>query len=110
MGNYGLYEYFCSRSVSFEILTKTEPTCILGRDFLKKFGTIEFDWAKGKARLGEIWKTAHMIIEKGEPLSRASVVALDILDHKASLPELQTHYNINRDLSEQQQSQLIIIS
>ena len=87
---------------SFEILTEREPTCILGRDFLKKFGTTEFNWAKGQVRLGNIWKTAHMRIEGGEPLSRASVATLDILDHVASMQDLQSHYSIEKSLSDRQ--------
>ena len=92
---------------SFEILTETEPTCVLGRNFLMNFGTTEFDWAKGQVRLGEIWKTAHMRIEGGEPLSRASVATFDILDQLSSLHYLQSHYNIQRDLSDRQRSLLI---
>ena len=38
---------------TFEVFSETEPTCILGRNFLKKFGTTEFDWSKNQVRLGK---------------------------------------------------------
>ena len=47
-----------------------------------------------------------MIIEGGEPLSLASVARLDIVDHVASIEDLQSHYIMDKSLSERQRSLL----
>ena len=62
----------------FEVLKVTGTTCILGRDLLKKLGTTEFDWQSQKVRLDNTWKNYHATIEGGEPITRASVAAIDL--------------------------------
>lgn len=61
----------------FEVLKVTGTTCILGRDLLKKLGTTEFDWQSQKVRLDNTWKNYHATIEGGEPITRASVAAIE---------------------------------
>ena len=46
----------------------------MGRDFLKRFKTTEFDWEKSRVRLGECWIFTEPSLWGGQALSRAGAV------------------------------------
>ena len=41
-------------------------TMILGKDFLYKFESMEFDWLNGRVRLGKEWLQPQVWIRGGE--------------------------------------------
>ena len=52
---------------SFQVLSGTHDTCILGRDLLVKFGTTEFDWLSHQIRLGPCGRNRLWSSEEGNP-------------------------------------------
>ena len=63
--------------LSFGVLLGTVTIQILGRDFLKKFGSTEFDWDTQKIRLEPIWKPSEAIIDSGDVIGRSHVASLE---------------------------------
>lgn len=61
---------------SFGVLQETATIRILGREFLKKFGSTEFDWDTQRIRLGSIWKSSDAILEGGDVMRRSHVASL----------------------------------
>ena len=55
----------------FTVLRSPEPTVILGRDFLTKYASTEFDWVNYKVSLGNFWLNSEATITGGQALSRA---------------------------------------
>ena len=45
----------CHLKHRFVVLDSSEQTIILGRDFLKRFKSTEFDWENSRVRLGGSW-------------------------------------------------------
>ena len=43
----------------FMVLSTEEPTLILGRDYLKKFNYVTFDWDAQRIQLGKNWLTTN---------------------------------------------------
>ena len=71
---------------------------ILGRDFLGKFPSTEFDWRGGRIRLGNCWKTPDVMIRGGEQPCRVAVAALEC----SELPSVNDiDARINPDLPQQ---------
>ena len=87
----------------FEVLKVTGTTCILGRDLLKKLGTTEVNWQSQKVRLGNTWKNSHATIEGGEPITRASVAAIE---GSENLEQMIPRDIINPNLPSDQKSSL----
>lgn len=50
---------------SFEVLTGSQNTCILGRDLLTKFVVTEFNWQSHS--IGDMWKYSQFTIVGGAP-------------------------------------------
>ena len=65
----------------FLVLDSPERTIILGRDFLIRFKSTEFDWNEGRIRLGEIWLSTEASIWGGQVLSRAEMVKYMFVEH-----------------------------
>ena len=63
---------------TFGLLQDLNQTRILGRDWLRKFGSTEFDWDTQRVRLGPIWKDTRAILEGGDVLSRSRVAIAEI--------------------------------
>ena len=42
-----------------QVIDVEEPTFILGREFLAKFDSVEFNWNRCEIRLGDQWKRAR---------------------------------------------------
>ena len=58
----------------FVVLDSIEHTIILGRDFLKRFRSTEFDWMNRRVRLGSHWLQTEACLWGGHVLSRAGAV------------------------------------
>ena len=62
---------------SLKVLGGVETVIILGRDFLSRFPSTEFDWQGGRIRLGNVWKTPDVMISGGKQEGRAAVAVLE---------------------------------
>ena len=62
---------------SLKVLGGVETVIILGRDFLSRFPSTEFDWQGGRIRLGNVWKTPDVMITGGKQEGRAAVAVLE---------------------------------
>ena len=58
----------------FIVLDSDESTVILGRDFLSRFDSTEFDWSNYRIRLGRHWLPTEASLHGGQILSRVKVV------------------------------------
>ena len=56
------------------VLNCSETVLILERDFLRKFGTVEFDFEKHRVRLGASWSYSEVNVHGGEALASTSTV------------------------------------
>ena len=52
----------CPRMHRFVVLDSAEQTIILGRDFLKRFKSTEFDWENRRVRLGSQWLSTEACV------------------------------------------------
>ena len=77
-------------------------TMILGRDFLYKFGSMEFDWLKGRVRLGKEWLQLQVRIQGGEFHERIAVATQEV-DSK------EYKFDINPELTEEQKGTLLAL-
>ena len=62
---------------SLKVLSGVETIVILGRDFLSRFPSTEFDWQGGRIRLGSKWKTPDVMISGGRQEGRVAVAVLE---------------------------------
>ena len=60
----------------FQVIESSEATVILGRDFLRRFQSTEFDWVNHKVRLGSKWWSTEASVRGGGPLTRAGIVSV----------------------------------
>ena len=60
----------------FQVIESSEATVILGRDFLRRFQSTEFDWVNHKVRLGSKWWSTEATVRGGGPLTRAGIVSV----------------------------------
>ena len=72
------------------LVYSNEPTIILGRDFLRKFHSTEFDWENHLIGLGADWITSEATIHGGEPLARAETIT-------ATIPQPNSRNEFNYD-------------
>ena len=88
----------------FTVLVSPEPTIILGRDFLKRYSSTEFDWGNHRVRLGSYWLNSEATITGSQALSRAELVATTICETRNwvvwASPSLG--WNINPAITPQQ--------
>ena len=54
-----------------KVLDSEEPTLLLGREFLNRFGSVTFDWKNESIRLGSAWVPIKAAVTGGTPLFRA---------------------------------------
>ena len=94
---------------SFLVLNSSVPTVILGRDFLRKFHSTEFDWENYLIRLGADWITSEATILGGKPLTRAEAITATILrpDPHRVLKYDEQSWNINPELEPNQKTELV---
>ena len=88
----------------FNVLDSREQTVILGRDFLKRFKSTEFDWENHCIRLGECWLPTEASLWGGRVLSRAGAIRC-VLEEPNFLPPT-VDWNINPDLNQQEKGTL----
>ena len=62
---------------TFGVLEDDCPIHILGRDFLRRFGSTEFNWESKSIRLGKIWKKGDSVIQGSDIFARSYVAELD---------------------------------
>ena len=77
-------------------------TIILGRDFLYKFGSTEFDWLNGRVRLGKEWLQPQVWIRGGEFHERIAVATQEV-DTK------EYKFDINPEFTEEQKGKLLAL-
>ena len=77
-------------------------TLILGRDFLHKFGSTEFDWLNGRVRLGKEWLQPQVWTRGGEFHERIAVATQEF-DSK------EYKFDINPELTEEQKGKLLAL-
>ena len=77
---------------SLKVLGGVEPIVILGRDFLSRFPSTEFDWEGGRIRLGNKWKAPDVMIAGGKRDDRAAVAVLESMV-SPSASELRSRIN-----------------
>ena len=59
-----------------QVLDGEEQALLLGRQFLRRFGRVEFDWDKGTITLGKVKVTIQETVVGGTPIERARTVRL----------------------------------
>ena len=80
----------------FQVIESPEATIILGRDFLRRFQSSEFDWGNHRVRLGSDWFNTEATLRGGGPLLRAGLVyALDYPNNHNS----SNDWDINPELA-----------
>ena len=83
----------------FKVIKSRRPIkTILGRDFLYKFGSTEFDWVKGQIRLGEQWITPLLWMRGGTHNDRVAMAM------SSSGEDMK--FDINPNLDDSQKSRL----
>ena len=83
----------------FTVIKCKEPiTILLGRDFLHKHNSTEFNWEKGQIRINKEWITPHLWLRGGSPSARVAAT------HTSEAP---IQFDINPDLNNDQKSQLL---
>ena len=60
-----------------QILQTEEPTLLLGRLFMRKLGSVQFDFQRGRIKLGQYWTDIESTVEGATPLARAQVIKQD---------------------------------
>ncbi|KAI6651110.1 hypothetical protein LOD99_5461 [Oopsacas minuta] len=60
-----------------QILDTDEPTLLLGRIFMQKLGSVEFDFKRGRIKLWKYWTDIENTVEGITPLTRAQIVKRD---------------------------------
>ena len=90
----------------FTVLRSPEPTVILGRDFLRRYTTTEFDWANHKVRLGDFWLSSEATITGGQALSRAELVSSAYYLPESNTASSSNECKINPELDPRQKSQI----
>ena len=60
-----------------KILDSQEATILLGREFLRKFGSVTFDFDKGNIRLGRLCIPIKAAMMGGTPIFRAETAMRD---------------------------------
>ena len=71
------------KSVVMQKFTLIEPqsggiTIVLGREFLVKLGSTEFDWVNGKIKLRNEWFSPRMWLRGGNSEDRISLVQEEV--------------------------------
>jgi hypothetical protein len=81
----------------FTVLATTEPTFILGRQFLKEFQSTEFDWENSRVRLGHFWKSTDCCLSGGDTcFSRVAAARLAKSDTEVTnCAEFDVNPNLN---------------
>ena len=77
-------------------------TMILGRDFIYKFGSTEFDWLNGEVRLGKEWLQPQVWIQGGEFHERIAVATQEVGSKEYKI-------DINLELTEEQKRKLLVL-
>ena len=77
-------------------------TMILGRDFLYKFESMEFDWLNGRVRLGKEWLQPQVWIRGGEFHEHIAVATQEVDAKKYK-------FGINPELTEEQKENLLAL-
>ena len=90
----------------FIVLESREQTIILGRDFLKRFKSTEFDWENHGIRLGEYWVPTEASFWGGRVLSRAGAIRCLLEEPECLPPTTTVKWNINPDLNQQERETL----
>ena len=90
----------------FIVLESREQTIILGRDFLKRFKSTEFDWENHGIRLGEYWVPTEASLWGGRVLSRAGAIRCVVEEPECLPPTTTVEWNINPDLNQQERETL----
>ena len=90
----------------FIVLESRKQTIILGRDFLKRFNSTEFDWENHGFRLGEYWVPTEASLWGGRVLSRAGAIRCVVEEPECLPPTTTVEWNINPDLNQQERETL----
>ena len=91
----------------FIVLRSPEPTVILGRDFLTKYASTEFDRTSYRIRLGDFWLNSDTTITGGHALFRAELVERPTAYQVSSIPQaVENEWNINPEIDPRQQSRI----
>ena len=90
----------------FTVLDSSEPTIILGRDFLSRYSSTEFNWDNHRVRLGNFWLNSEATISGGQALSRAELVATTVCDTQVARSSTNIRWNISPDITSQQSRRL----
>ena len=69
---------------TFLVIDTDDSTVILGRDFLSRFKSTEFDWENHKIRLGRNWLPTEANLHGGPILVRAMVLNSVVVDEECS--------------------------
>ena len=90
-----------------QVIDVEEPTFILGREFLAKFDSVEFNWNRCEIRLGDQWKRARAFLSGGTALSR-SQISQDTEDDAVFTIDMDSaiEARINRDLQPEERNEL----
>ena len=56
-----------------QVLNSEEPTVLLGRQFMKRLGTVTLDFLHSRIKLGNVWEQYEATVQGATPLARAQV-------------------------------------
>ena len=86
----------------FTVLDTYDETILLGRSFLCKFSSLEFDWDGRRIRLGDSWYDASIMLSGGEVDGRVDVARIEQHTHVNNNQE----FDINPELTDDQKQKL----
>ena len=86
-----------------KVINCTETVVILGRDFLSTFPSVEFDWERGRIRLGSNWKIPDLMVGGGQHSAR---VAVAMMEERPGSKGDRDHFDVNPALPASQRKKL----
>ena len=86
----------------FTVLDTYDETILLGRSFLCKFSSLEFDWDGRRILLGDSWYDASIMLSGGEVDGRVDVARIEQHTHVNDNQEV----DINPELTDDQKQKL----
>ena len=87
-----------------QVLESEEPTLLLGRSDMRNFGSVLFDWDRGKIRLGKSWIEIYSTAVGGDPLFRAQIAVKE--EKLTSVAYTSVGFDIDSGLSREKYTEI----
>lgn len=89
-----------------KVLDSREPTVLLGREFLKEFGSVTFDFAQGRIGLGTLQIPIKNMVG-GNPIFRAETAMKD--EKIATVDDVLVKLDINEELDKSAREEVLAL-